>query len=106
MSEERHLNERWTPQAIVVWTLGYGRKSMIHLPGVFQPCGASEGAVPACGPNRGEVATTWTYRWAGKEFAKCRKCFTKTGRPRRRWMQFGGWWTWGHKQDSPQEKTQ
>lgn len=81
----------WTPKAVVVWSVRRN-SSIIHLPGEFADYGASEGATPAC--MEAHPLSTWTLRFLTKGMgaSKCKRCFTKSGSPRRKYRPAGGWW--------------
>lgn len=91
-AQERYVGGAWGPRSIIVW--GGNWPGLYHLPGTLAAYGASVGAHLACreGTRRDEVGPTWT-RTFGLGFARrpCRSCFTRTGRPRRKWMPEGGW---------------
>jgi len=91
MKEQRDQGP-WTSRSVVVWSVWHGC-STIHLPGEFGPCGATEGAKPACNARMGFL-TTWTLRFLtnGMEVRKCKRCFAKNGAPRRKYRPEGGWW--------------
>jgi hypothetical protein len=79
----------WGPRAIVVWS---PRARIYHLPGELGEYGLSLGARRACNQYSGTGATFILRFTQGWGLVPCQRCFTRTGRPRRKYRPATGWW--------------
>lgn len=87
------IQGRWGPNSLVVW--GRYPSRLMHLPGSLMPPYSAHEACKETLPTA-HLGTAFTLRYTRTMWhtVKCRDCFTRTGRPRRKFRPQGGWYAY------------